>query len=53
MTKFQKNNIEESINLLTKTILKLYIRDWSLQLHNGQPLLMKQLETELKNILIS
>ena len=51
MTKFQKNNIEESINLLTKTILKLYIRDWSLQLHNGQPLLMKQLETELKNIL--
>ena len=31
--------------------MKLYIREWSLKLHNGQPLLMKQLETELKNIL--
>ena len=50
IVKSQKN-IEESIHLLTKTILKLYIREWSLRLHNGQPLLMKQLEIELKNIL--
>ena len=45
------DEVENQLKLLTKSLVRKYLQDWSLKIHNGQPTLKNQLESEVYHIL--
>ena len=45
------DDVENQLKLLTKSLVRKYLQDWSLKIHNGQPTLKNQLESEVYHIL--